>query len=197
MSVADTSAGTLQKESVYPSELGVWLFVLGDLFVFGFFFGVFASERNYAMGLYNESQALLNQDYGALNTVILLSSSYFVALAVHAARHKHKQGVSRFMLLTILCGLAFIAIKYFEYNEKFVADVTITSNDFFMYYFAFTGLHLVHVVIGLCLIFVLWRASQRRELSGIFIKNLEGGAIYWHMVDLLWLIIFPLFYLLG
>lgn len=184
------------KKNALPSEPGVWLFIFGDLLVFGLLFGLYAHESGLQKLVFLQSQAQLDIHYGAANTLVLLSGSYFAALALLAARHGEVEKLTRFLMFTFFSGAVFLVIKAFEWSAKLGAGVTISTDSFFMYYFVLTGLHLVHVLIGMGLIGELWRQSRQGIGGGKFLKNLEGGAIYWHMVDLLWVVLFPLLYLM-
>ena len=178
-----------------PGEEGIWAFVLGDMLLFSLFFGTFLYYRNEQPELFLQSQLLLNKNYGAVNTLLLLTSSWFVATAVHMYRKNNTVWAGRFLASGFLCGLGFAIIKIAEFTEKFRAGITLNTNDFFMYYFMFTGIHFLHVLIGLGVLFFIRRtALQTPDGSGI--RTLENGATFWHMVDLLWIVLFPLIYLL-
>ncbi len=179
-----------------PGEPGVWLFICGDMIVFGLFFVVFVYSRALDVPLYTQSQATLNQAYGAVNTFLMLTSSWFVALAIHAARDNLAKITGRFIVLAGACGFAFVVVKFFEYGEKISAGYFITSDDFYMYYYMLTGIHLMHVVIGMVVLTFLWHTSRRDSLDEKCINTLESGASFWHMVDMLWIILFALLYLM-
>ena len=116
-----------------PGEVGVWVLILGDMVVFGLFFPVFVYYRGLDIELYTQSQKALNQNYGALNTLLLLASSWFVVMAVERARADHGRRAATFFALALLCGSGFSVVKFVEYREKLTAGLTITSNEFFMY----------------------------------------------------------------
>jgi len=178
-----------------PGEEGIWAFVLGDMLLFALFFGTFLYYRNQQPEIFLQSQLLLNKNYGAINTLLLLTSSWFVATAVHVYRKNNTVWAARFLAAGFLCGLGFAIIKVTEFTEKFRAGITLNTNDFFMYYFMFTGIHFLHVLIGLVVLFFIRRTALRTpDASGI--RTLENGATFWHMVDLLWIVLFPLIYLL-
>ena len=188
-----------------PGEVGIWVFILGDMLIFGLFFIVFVYYRGLNVDLYLESQATLNQNYGAINTLFLLASSWFVAMAVDDMRNKTVKLAPVFFPLAMLCGLGFGVVKIIEYSEKLSAGITITSNDFYMYYYIFTGLHFLHVLIGMGVLVFLWhraRLAAKHALTrdaAVIDKDMvliESGASYWHMVDLLWIVLFPLLYLM-
>ncbi|MGR9090951.1 MAG: cytochrome c oxidase subunit 3 [Gammaproteobacteria bacterium] len=179
-----------------PGEVGIWVFVLGDMFVFGLFFTVFVYYRGLDLEVFRTSQATLNQNYGALNTLLLLFSSWFVVLAVIDVREHAARYAARLLGLAMLCGLGFSVVKFVEYGEKLRAGLGIMTNDFYMYYYIFTGLHFVHVIIGLGVLIYLWSMVQAGVKSAGELRIFESGAIYWHMVDLLWIVLFPLLYLL-
>ncbi len=188
-----------------PGEVGVWVFILGDMLIFGLFFIVFVYYRGLNVELYAQSQATLNQNYGAINTLFLLASSWFVAMAVDDMRSQTVKRAPTFFVLAMFCGIGFGVVKIIEYSEKISAGITITSNDFYMYYYIFTGLHFLHVLIGMGVLVFLWfktrAAVQRNADTSIADREnemilVESGASYWHMVDLLWIVLFPLLYLM-
>jgi len=180
-----------------PGEPGAWIFILGDMCVFAVFFSVYLIQRGHDPGLFAHSQGELNRNLGALNTIFLLVSSLLVVLAVRAIREESLRHLaSRLFLGAIACGGCFIVVKAFEYHEKLAAGITPATNDFFMYYFVLTGLHLFHLLFGMAVLTVLWRfARQEAPLSHYKLAFVEGGACFWHMVDLLWIVLFPLLFL--
>lgn len=179
-----------------PGEAGLWAFIFGDMCVFALFFAVFVFYRGQAPELFAASQATLNSHYGAFNTILLLTSSWFVILAMNAARQSLRKPALLFFLLAFLCGAGFSVVKFLEYGEKIHAGITLTTNDFYMYYYIFTGLHFVHVIIGMVLLlFVMVKVNRTANLNDDM-TFFEVGASYWHMVDLLWVILFPLIYLM-
>lgn len=195
---ADTSAPPPEPPHAHdiPGEPGVWVFVLGDMMIFGLFFAVFTYYRGLDVELFTTAQATLNQDYGALNTLILLFSSWFVVMGVIDVRERGGRLAPPLFALGFLCGAAFVVVKFFEYREKLQAGIGITTNDFFMYYYIFTGLHLIHVLIGMGVLVVLWHLARAGVGRPQDVRLIESGAIFWHMVDLLWIVLFPLLYLI-
>ncbi|MEM7543174.1 MAG: cytochrome c oxidase subunit 3 [Pseudomonadota bacterium] len=179
-----------------PGETGVWMFIIGDVVIFSLFFGVFIYYRAADVALYAASQLTLNQVLGAFNTVLLLSSSWFVALAVHAARHARARLSARLLVAAAGCGIGFVIVKYFEWSEKIGAGYTLVTNDFFMYYFLLTGIHLLHVLIGIGVLSFLWSVIVKGDTSENTIVVLESGASFWHLVDILWIALFALLYLM-
>ncbi len=185
-----------EHDHAIPGEVGIWVFVLGDMFVFGLFFSVFVYYRGLDLEVFRASQASLNQNYGALNTLLLLFSSWFVVLAVIDVREQAGRYAARLLGLGMLCGVGFSVVKFVEYGEKLRAGIGIMTNDFYMYYYIYTGLHFVHVIIGLGVLIYLWSMLRTGITSAGELRIFESGAIYWHMVDLLWIVLFPLLYLL-
>ncbi len=179
-----------------PGEVGVWVLILGDMVVFGLFFLVFVYYRGLDIELYTQSQKALNQNYGALNTLLLLASSWFVVMAVERARADHGRRATTFFALALLCGGGFSVVKFVEYSEKLTAGLSITSNEFFMYYYIFTGLHFLHVVIGMGVLVFLIAKTRASTFSRKDMVVVESGASFWHLVDLLWIVLFPLLYLM-
>ena len=178
-----------------PGEVGIWIFILGDMFVFAAFFAVYTFYYRQAPGLFSSSQARLDINYGLINTFLLLTSSWFVVLGVNAVRCGQSRTSARLFALALLCGLGFAGLKIVEYAAKVAAGINPMSNDFFMYYFILTGIHLAHVMIGMVLLVVLTRAAARGAARSGDLPLLEAGACYWHMVDILWIVLFCLLYL--
>jgi nitric oxide reductase NorE protein len=125
----------------------------------------------------------------------MLTSSWFVASGIRAARMNSGRRASILFLLTVLCGIGFGVVKFFEYSAKIHAGITLNTNDFFMCYFMFTGIHLFHVLIGTILVSLMARYSWTGPITSRKIYYLETGATYWHLVDLLWIVLFALLYL--
>ena len=182
-----------------PGEVGIWVFIFGDLLVFSLFFAVFLFYRGGDVELFRSSQESLSQTFGLANTIIMLTSSWLVATAVHAARLGHKNAPFLLLWLGFFCGLCFLVIKVFEYGEKIASGITLGTNDFYMYYFVFTGIHAFHVIIGMGVLAFLAVFSRKRRdgMSSTEIAALESGTLFWHLVDLLWIVLFALLYLVN
>ncbi|MFE3000829.1 cytochrome c oxidase subunit 3 [Nocardia sp. NPDC059246] len=182
-------------EKRIPAEPGFWIIIIGDMSMFALFFTVYAVYRGKQPALFDRSQDVLNKDLGAINTLVLLVSSLFIVMAVRAMRTARRDLAQRLIVGAFACGLVFIAIKVFEYHERVAAHETPVSNNFFMMYFILTGLHLFHLCLGLAVLSILRYLAGKPELSKNQWALFEGGACFWHMVDLLWFVIFPLVYL--
>jgi nitric oxide reductase NorE protein len=178
-----------------PAEWGLWLFLLIDMCIFSLYFWVFAWGKTQYPEIYSDGQATLNTLFGGLNTAVLLVSSFFMATAVHAARLLDVKRFQIFLKLTITGGLIFLIVKTIEYTEKFSAGFVITTNEFYRNYFSFTGFHLLHVIFGLGFLTYLLISIKSSEHAKAKILHIEGAALYWHMVDLLWVVLFSLIYL--
>jgi nitric oxide reductase NorE protein len=179
-----------------PGWEGVWVFIAADMIVFGLLFASFVIERGKNVDLFNLSRKALNFNYGGINTLILLTSSWFVVLAVQAVKANKLRQVPHFLALGVLCGTTFGMLKIVEYTEKLSAGISALTNDFYMFYFILTGIHLLHVVGGLVVLVFLWRKARLGAYNGTNCAGLESGASFWHMVDLLWIFLFPLLYLM-
>ena len=178
-----------------PGEEGLWVFILGDMAVFALFFGTILVTRGQDPSMFDAAQHHLHPWLGIVNPALLLTGSLFV---VHGVRRlgDGTPASSRLFALTLVCALGFAAIKVAEYSLLVGEGHTGATNDFFMYYFVFTGIHLAHLVIGTVIVAFLVRVAARPEPTAGQRKFVECGAIYWHMVDLLWLVLFPLLYLI-
>jgi nitric oxide reductase NorE protein len=179
-----------------PGEEGIWILIFGDLLVFSLFFIIFLYYRGQNAELFDASQAHLNQALGAINTLLMLSSSWFVATAVQAARKNLARLTQLCFMMAFACGVAFGVVKVLEYAEKIRAGITLNTNDFYMYYFVFTGIHFLHVLIGMGVLSVLAVYSRAGTFNESKIRHFESGASFWHLVDLLWIVLFALLYLI-
>ena len=177
-----------------PGDADVWVFIIGEMVVFGAYFGAYMIDRGRNHELFLESQQLLSGGLGAINTLVLLTSSLFVASSVHAARTGDLGTASRCLALGGACGAAFALIKSFEWYSKLRLGVTISTNAFFMHYYMMTGVHFFHLVLGLVILTILWRELHHANAPRAWV--MESGACYWHAIDLLWIIIFALLYLM-
>ncbi len=179
-----------------PGDQDVWVFIAAELLMFGAFFVAYIVNRAGDVALYNNAQQTLDRGLGVLNTLFLITSSWAVASAVAAARQNRLAVVPRRLALGIALGLAFIVVKAVEYTARIKAGYTMLSNDFFMFYYCLTGIHLLHVFVGSTILLVCWNNARSGRYGPANMKGLETGASYWHMVDLLWIFLFPLLYLL-
>lgn len=177
-----------------PGEMGMWFFVIGDLLIFAVYFVAYAFYRQDNLPEFLQSQQHLNQDIAVLNTLVLLTSSLLVALSIEAARQHQRRKSIRLMSVALVCGGLFPLLKIVEWIPKLLAGHTAGESLFFTFYYLLTGLHLLHVLVGLCLLgFMLANLRRAGEPNVPF---LETGGIYWHMVDVLWLVLLAVFYLM-
>lgn len=197
MSTAELPLGVAAESSGrhLPGEPGVWIIVIGDLILFSLFFGVFLSYRADDVALYLKSQQALNQGCGAINTLLLLTSSWFVVRAIHFAKAGDAPEARALITRAMLCGSGFVGVKIFEYSEKIMAGISVSTNDFFMFYFVLTGIHFLHLLIGMGVLAFIRARTGRAHLTSGDIALLECGASFWHLVDVLWIVLFPLLYL--
>jgi nitric oxide reductase NorE protein len=183
-----------QTKKHVPGEAGIWVLIIGDLMIFTLFFLTFIYYRHAEPALFAASQAKVNVHFGLTNTILLLTSSLLVASGVQGVR-AGRPGAWGFFIGGGVCGLGFVVIKAFEYGQKISAGINLNSNDFFMLYFVFTGIHLVHVLLGIGVLTLLTVTARRPGAAGKMVL-IESGAVFWHLVDLLWLVLFALFYLM-
>ncbi len=180
-----------------PGEPGVWIFLFGDLLVFGAFFATFMYQRGQAPALFDASRRTLSIGIGLTNTLVLLTSSLFVVTAVRAIRSSQRL-VARWLLIGALaCGLVFVSLKAVEYTAKVHEGHVPDQNNFYLYYFILTGIHLFHVLVGIGVLILLATQTRDVELGATRMALIEGGACFWHLVDLLWIVLFPLLYLVS
>ncbi|MWA05193.1 cytochrome c oxidase subunit 3 family protein [Actinomadura sp. LD22] len=171
----------------------MWVMILGDLFIFGCYFVTYMVFRAMSADEFTASQRHLDIDVGVVNTVVLLTSSLFAALAVLAVREGASRQAQRLLLATGACGVLFTLIKAYEWHAEISHGHTI-HDEFYSFYFVLTGVHLVHLALGLLVLGVAGRElrNPRRRRPAI----VEQCVLFWHMVDLLWVVIFALLYLM-
>lgn len=174
-----------------PGNLMMWILIFSELAVFGVAFVGFAIARVLDPATFAAGQAHLNGTLGALNTMVLVTSGYLAARAVAAGRRGAVKQARRAMLAAAAVGSVFLAVKAVEYSATLGAGLTIDSDTFFTLYFLLTGFHALHVVLGIVILLLVSRSGPQT-----LVENLETGAAFWHMVDLVWVILYPLVYLI-
>ncbi|QGZ31190.1 cytochrome c oxidase subunit 3 [Stutzerimonas stutzeri] len=184
-----------KQERVLPGLNGIWVFVILDLTFFAVFFLSYLMERSSRVELFNTSQESLNVPLGLINMLVLLTSSWFVAMAVAAVREGQTRRAVRLLYAGAGLGVGFVLIKLFEYYEKLQVGISPLTNEFFMFYFSLTFFHFLHVLVGLLVLIRLARRYQAGLYRRGQVHGLETAAVYWHMVDLLWIMLFPLLYM--
>jgi nitric oxide reductase NorE protein len=192
----ETAGPGRSRTNHIPGEPGVWILIIGDLILFSVFFAVFLVYRARNIAVFSASQASMGRAFGVANTALLLTSSLFVAQAVLAARSGAAHRAVRLLGFALACGGLFIVSKAFEWGGKIGKGITLNTNQFYNFYYMFTGIHLVHVLLGMGVLIYLLRCSSRAEPGPSYNAVMEGGGAFWHLVDLLWVVLFPLFYLL-
>ncbi len=196
-----------QRES---SFLGMWIFLVTEIMFFGGLFAAYIIYRGQNSAGFAAGSHELDITLGAFNTAVLIASSLTMALAVWAAQTDRRKATVWFILGTILLGSVFLVVKYFEYGAKFQhhllpgpdfhwpgPEKTESVEMFFNLYFALTGLHALHMIIGIGILAVLAWLAWRGVFSPANHNLVEGVGLYWHFVDIVWIFLFPLLYLLG
>ena len=185
------------ESSHHPGTDGLWTFVFIDMAIFLLIFFTFMSERLRHFEVYSASQLHLNELFGLANTLILLTSSWMVVEALRAARMQLAKKVSAYLMGAFLLGALFSINKLIEYTLKFDAGITPITNPFFSFYFFITIVHFMHVIAGMIFIFYFKRNAGACVTSDKYVTGLENVGLFWHYVDVLWVFIFPLLYLVG
>ena len=185
--------------------MGMWLFLYSEIILFGGLFVLYAVYFSRYTNDFIESSKQLNRLFGTLNTVILLASSFTVACSLTAFRRFKTKTSMAFLSFSILCGLIFLINKYFEWSHKFEIGIYPNSelltdgppgvNIFFGMYYVITGLHGIHIIIGMSLLITSLVMIYTKKITTENYSMLENAGLYWHLVDLIWIFVFPLFYL--
>jgi len=188
------------------ARMGMWLFLFTELILFGGMFILYSVYRYKYPEAFHLAAKELNTIVGTFNTAILLTSSLTMALSITAIQRKQKALSVFFQMLTIVLALGFMVNKYFEWTAKFHHGIYPGSETllakpageivFFGLYYVMTGLHGLHVVIGVVLIAVMMRFTSKGIITSDSYVKLESAGLYWHLVDIIWIFLFPLFYLI-
>lgn len=177
-------------------KLGMWIFLATEVLLFGGLFAAYFIFKYTWPEVFEAGSAKLNPAMGGLNTVILLSSSFTMALAVDAAQRSQQKKLVITLVLTLLGACGFLAVKYFEWSHKIHVGLLPGTDVFFSIYFMTTGLHLLHVLVGMSFIgLLLYRAVVEKRYHSENFGGVEVGGLYWHIVDIIWIFLFPLLYL--
>jgi cytochrome c oxidase subunit 3 len=199
-------ATTAVHRDDFGSKIGMWLFIFTELLLFGGLFLVYSIYRYNNPVAFHLAAKELNVTLGTLNTVILLVSSMTVAMSISAVQLGQKGRAIAFLSTTIALALAFLVNKYFEWSAKFghgiypgsekLAELGTGEVLFFGLYFAMTGLHGLHIIVGMTVLSVMLAKVIRSTINADYYVQLENGGLYWHLVDIIWIFLFPLFYLI-
>jgi cytochrome c oxidase subunit 3 len=187
----------------HAAKLGMWLFLATEILLFSVLFCSYALFHWYYFDEFHAGSLHLDWRIGSINTIVLLASSFTAALAVDAAQHGDNKRVNKHLAITIALGGVFLVVKAFEYHEKWSHGLFPGGENFFKYlnflplYFCLTGLHALHVIIGMTLLGWAMSKSLKNRYSPDYYTPVEVGALYWHLVDLIWIYLFPLLYLVG
>lgn len=177
-------------------DLAVWLIICAEMLAFAILFLSYAVARALDVEAFNASQATLDLHSGAINTVLLISGSWCVVRAVQAVRADDSRAGVRWLAAGLLCGAGFLLFKSVEFAEKFGQGLDLSTNTFYMFYFLLTGFHFLHVIVAMVFLGILWVRTWQGHHGAQDLHALESGAAFWHMVDLLWIILFPLVYVM-
>jgi len=192
------------------STLGMWVFLVTEIMFFGGMFGGYTVYRNLYPEAFASTSQFMNVTIGAINTAVLICSSFTMVLAVRSAQLGQKKALILFLVATLILGCIFLGVKYTEYHEKW-EDHHIPGPGFryadarylhqaqilFFLYFAMTGMHAIHMIVGAGLLTTLIVMSVRDRFSAAWYTPVEMIGLYWHFVDIVWIFLFPLLYLIG
>jgi cytochrome c oxidase subunit 3 len=196
------------EQQADASKIGMWLFLVTEVLLFGGLFVGFAIMQSMHPEAFLAGHHHLDRALGFLNTLVLLSSSFTMVMAVDSARRDKRKALMAFLLLTILFAAVFLGIKYIEYSHKFhegllpgkyyhhAGDTVPGQFMFFSFYFMMTGLHGIHIVLGMIVIAWLCFRARRGDFSHAYYTPVDMVGLYWHLVDIIWIYLFPLLYLI-
>lgn len=197
------------QQQYEASNMGMWAFIAQEIMFFGGLFAGYAVYRFKYLDAFVEGSNHLDVAWGTLNTGILIASSFAVAMAVRAAQTGNRTLVLRWLAATLVLGALFLGIKGIEYSHKYHEGLIPGSGFgyesplvgqlkiFFSFYFAMTGMHAIHMIIGMGLILWLMMRVRRGDFTPQYFGPIENFGLYWHFVDIIWIFLFPLLYLIG
>ncbi len=191
-----TSAHRRSATGHVPGETELWIFIMGDLAVFGVFFTIWGWNYSRNPAMFELGRASMSQPIGLAETLTLITSSAAVVAALNHARWKQWPRAYGCYLTAIGFGAVFVALKVVEYARHLRAGTDPAVGEVFMYYFVFTGIHLLHVLVGLIALSAAARSMRPTAPRRYGVALLEGIGVYWHMVDVLWVVLFSLIYLI-
>ena len=177
-------------------DLAVWLIILAELLAFGILFLSYAFARTFDVALFNASQRTLDLTSGAINTALLITGSWCVVRAVQAVKHDALTAGTRWLLAALACGSVFAVNKLMEFSATAQAGIDLSTNTFYMFYILLTGFHFFHVLAAMVFLTILLVKTRSGHYGSHDVHALETGAAFWHMVDLLWIVLFPLIYVM-
>ncbi len=183
------------NSGVPHGKLAMWIFLASEIMFFSGFFGAFIVLRNSNLEMFSHSASELAPSLALLNTFVLIGSSLTMALAILNLQRGNKKNYQLFMGITILCGFIFLVVKTIEYSTKFGHGIFPHTNVFFAFYFMMTGFHALHVILGLIpMIYMLSKSFTKGGYNKPV--KVETLGLYWHFVDLVWIFLFPILYLI-
>lgn len=189
------TAGATAKRHV-PGEPELWVFLLGDMIVFAVFFGVWAVGEFRQPEVFDAGRQHASRVFGLVNTLALITSSWCVASGLRRARDNQFATAGHLFAAAWGLGGVFVVVKIFEYHHKIEAGADAVNNLFDMYYFVFTGIHLLHVLVGMIVLALMVSRMRREQRSSADVPFLEGAGAYWHLVDVFWIVLFLLIYII-
>jgi cytochrome c oxidase subunit 3 len=201
------SDNPLEHRDDVGARMAMWLFLFTEVLLFGVFFIIYTVYRMNYLEEFHHAASQLNSTLGAVNTVVLLTSSLTMVLSIVAIQKDNKKWSMIWLIITIACAVAFLVNKYFEYAYKFDHGIYLNSEVlnamdhgsilFYGLYFVMTGLHGIHILAGIFLLaFMLYKVAVN-SINHDRNVMLENAGLYWHIVDLIWIFLFPLFYLIA
>jgi len=179
------------------SKLGIWTFLATEVLLFGGLFTAYTVFKLKYPEMFHAQHMHMNKVIGAANTVVLICSSLTVALGIAAIKRGRVAMLKACLALTIFLGAVFLVVKYFEWQEHFAQGLYPSSNIYFSLYYMMTGLHGIHVLAGMAALAVMLVMAQRGRFSEEYSTPVEITGVYWHFVDLVWIYLFPMLYLIG
>ncbi len=179
-----------------PGDLVIWIFIMAELLVFGVFFAAYAYTRASHVELFNTYQLTLDRNAALINTLALITSSYFVVRAVAAIQQDDSKRCARWLFAALFMGVVFLIVKGMEYQHHFSQGINLSTNTFYMFYLSLTFFHFLHVILGMVILLAVAFKARNGGYSAAQHTGVETGASYWHMVDLVWMVLFPLVYVM-
>lgn len=188
---------TINYKNIYypPGGILIWIIIFLELFTFGAALIAMVFYGKQEVEIFHNSRLQLNAAFGMINTIFLLTSGFLMAVSVSELKRKNVDKFKKLLLLTMVFGVLFLCLKSFEYYQKLDEGLDVGYNTFFSFYWMLTLFHVIHVIVGLVILTSIY-FGVKKENSSTTIEDVEASAAFWHMCDLIWILLFPIIYLL-
>ncbi len=190
---------TIDNRNIYypPGGILLWIIIFLEIITFTVGISVFLYQKSGNLELFTQSQLMLNKTFGTVNTLVLITGGFMMATSLHLLKGGENKKSLIWIRAASLMGILFLFIKGIEYAQKIEHGLTIDHDSFFTFYWLLTGFHFIHVLVAVVILLIMARGIRKGTYTKTNYLDVESGATFWHMCDLIWLFLFPVLYLMG